>query len=122
MKRTLATAAIGLLAFALTACAGRPTGNLVVVSATAPGTSTVNMLVATTRADVAQPEGVLFSGERGHGLSFADIGISIPPDSVRKIGEVEWPQSQPGNPARDFVTVRVDRLDLKRRRVQRPPP
>jgi esterase/lipase superfamily enzyme len=113
MHKTLASALVGLLALALIGCAGRPSGNLVVVSATAPGTSTVNMLVATTRADVAQPAGVLFNGERGRGLAFADIGISIPPDSVRKIGEVEWPRSSPGDPAHDFVTVRVDRLDLK---------
>jgi esterase/lipase superfamily enzyme len=102
-----------LLAFALSGCAGRPSGNLVVVSASAPGASTVDMLVATTRAGVSEPPGVLFSGERAPGLAFADIAVSIPPDSVRKIGEVQWPSTPPGDPARDFVTVRADRLDLK---------
>jgi esterase/lipase superfamily enzyme len=71
------------------------------------------MLVATTRAEVSEPVGVMFSGERAHGLAFADIAVSIPPDSVRKIGDVQWPYSPPGDPARDFVTVRADRLDLK---------
>ncbi len=55
----------------------------------------------------------MFSGERAPGLAFADIAVSIPPDSVRKIGEVQWPSTPPGDPARDFVTVRADRLDLK---------
>jgi esterase/lipase superfamily enzyme len=103
--------AAALVALALIGCAGRPSGNLVVVSATAPGTSTVDMLVTTTRANVADPAGVMFSGERGLGLAFADIAISIPPDSVRKIGDVQWPSRPPGDPAHDFVTVRADRLD-----------
>src|SRR5271165_2531847 len=106
-------AAAALLALGLSGCAGRPTGNLVVVSASAPGASIVDMFVATTRADVSDPPGVMFNGERAPGLAFADIAVSIPPDSVRKIGEVEWPSTPPGDPARDFVTVRADRLDLK---------
>ena len=56
------------------------------------------MLVATTRAPVIEP-GVMFGGERGIGLHFADIAVSIPPDSARKIGEVQWPCSPPGDPA-----------------------
>jgi len=106
-------AAAALLALGLSGCAGRPSGNLVVVSASAPGASTVDMLVATTRADVSDPPGVMFNGERAPGLAFADIAVSIPPDAVRKIGEVQWPSTPPGDPARDFVTVRADRLDLK---------
>ncbi len=106
-------AAAALVALGLSGCAGRPSGNLVVVSASAPGASIVDMLVATTRADVSEPPGVMFGGERAPGLAFADIAVSIPPDSVRKIGEVQWPSTPPGDPARDFVTVRADRLDLK---------
>ncbi len=113
MKLIRAIAA-GVLMFALVGCAGRPTGNLVVVSAPAPpGASTVDMLVATTRAEVAEPAGVMFGGERGRGLAFADIAVSIPPDAVRKIGDVQWPSHQPGDPAHDFVTVRADELDLQ---------
>jgi esterase/lipase superfamily enzyme len=70
------------------------------------------MLVATTRAPVDAPQGVMFGGERGRGLRFADISISIPPDATRKLGDVQWPASQPGDPARDFVTLRADRLEL----------
>lgn len=101
-----------IFVLALAACAGRPEGNLVAVSATAPGTSTVEMLVATTRASTSEP-GVMFNGERAHGLAYADIAVSIPPDSVRKVGEVEWPTTAPGDPARDFVTLRAERLDLQ---------
>ena len=54
----------------------------------------------------------MFSGERGRGLAFADIVVSIPPDAARKVGEVQWPASVPGDPAHDFVTLRADRLDL----------
>jgi esterase/lipase superfamily enzyme len=112
-SKSFAAAAVATLAMVLVGCAGRPTGNLVVVSERAPGTSTVEMLVATTRTNVAQPAGVMFSGERSQTLGFADIAVSIPPDSVRKVGEVQWPSHQPGDPAHDFVTIRADRLDLK---------
>ena len=106
--------AAGFLMLALAGCAGRPSGNLVVVLAPQPpGASTVDMLVATTRAEVAEPAGVMFGGERGRGLAFADIAVSIPPDAVRKIGDVQWPSHPPGDPAHDFVTVRADELDLK---------
>ncbi len=70
------------------------------------------MLVATTRAAVSEPPGVIFGRARGRGLDFADIIVSIPPDSARKAGEVQWPSSPPRDPERDFVTLRADRLDL----------
>jgi esterase/lipase superfamily enzyme len=97
----------------LGACAGRPSGNLVTVAARAPDASSVEMLVATTRSDEGVPPAVMFNGERAIGLRFADVAVSIPPDAVRQIGEVQWPASIPGDPARDFVTLRADRLDLK---------
>jgi esterase/lipase superfamily enzyme len=113
MKKSLAIAAAFSAALGLCACAGRPSGNLVAVSASAPGASTVDMMVATTRQGVAEPPGVMFNGERANDEAFADIVVSVPPDSVRKIGEVQWPSSAPGDPAHDFVTLRADRLDLK---------
>ena len=113
MSKVFVRAAAAILVFALIGCAGRPSGNLIAVSASAPGASAVDMLVATTRSDDAVPPGVMFGGERAHGLAFADIAVSIPPDAVRKIGEVQWPSTIPGDPAHDFVTLRADRLDLK---------
>ncbi len=99
------------LAVLATGCSSRPFGTLI-VGTTAPGTSRVDMLVATTRAPVVEPVGVMFGGARGRGLDFADIVVSLPPDSTRKPGDVEWPRSPPGDPLHDFVTLRADRLDL----------
>jgi esterase/lipase superfamily enzyme len=59
------------------------------------------MLVATTRARTTPAE--MFSGDRGPGLDFADIVVSIPP--VHRPGEVEYPRQIPGDPATDFVTL-----------------
>jgi len=69
------------------------------------------MLVATTRRGVADP-GRMFSGERDDALNYADIKVSIPPDSIRQIGDVQWP-SGPGDPAREFVALKADRLGEK---------
>ena len=112
LNKVFASAAAFAL-FALGGCAGRPSGNLIPVSASAPGARSVDMLVATTRAEDLAPAGIMFSGERGRGLAFADIVVSIPPDAARKVGEVQWPSSAPGDPAHDFVTLRADRLDLR---------
>ena len=92
-------------------CAGDVKGVLAPVASTVPGTSKVTMLVATTRA--ADPDaGVLFSGERGK-PAYVEMTISLPPDSRRKVGEVQWPSRLPGNPETDFVTLKVDKLDAK---------
>jgi esterase/lipase superfamily enzyme len=60
------------------------------------------MLVATTRARTMPAE--MFSGDRGEGLDFADIVVSIPP--VHQPGKVESPHQIPGDSATDFVTLR----------------
>lgn len=90
---------------ALAACAARPHGVLVATHQRPPGASLVDMMVATTRAPDNSEPGVMFSGERGAALSFADITVSIPPDGHRKVGEVQWPQSDAPDPMREFTTV-----------------
>ncbi|SHH06204.1 Esterase/lipase superfamily enzyme [Kaistia soli DSM 19436] len=95
----------------LGSCAGRPEGVLLPVTMSAPGTTTVDMAVATTRSR-AENRAVLFTGERGTQLDFANIVVSIPPDSVRKVGDVQWPKRIPGNPATDFVTVKAEDMSL----------
>jgi esterase/lipase superfamily enzyme len=55
----------------------------------------------------------MFNGERAADVSYAAVTVSIPPDSSRKIGEVQWPATLPGDPRRDFVTVSADYLDRK---------
>jgi esterase/lipase superfamily enzyme len=102
---------LGLVfALGLASCDSTPENLLLPVSGTAPGASAVDMLVATTRRWAADP-GDLYSGERGGALTFANVVVSIPPDSVRAAGDVQWPSRPLGNPATDFVTAKVSRLD-----------
>jgi len=107
--------ALGLAALAA-GCSSRPYGNLV-VGAGAPDAGTVDMLVATTRAAVSEPPGVIFGGARGSGLDFAGSLFRSQADSVRTPGDVQWPSSPPGDPERSFVTLRVDRVDLAQARA-----
>jgi esterase/lipase superfamily enzyme len=96
-----------LVGMMMQGCAGRPLGVLLpVTSADVPGTTKVDMLVATTRAPSQDP-GILFSGERADGLSMTDIKVSIPPDTQRQIGQVQWPKKLPANPAHEFATLSV---------------
>jgi esterase/lipase superfamily enzyme len=99
---------IAVAVFGLAGCAATR-GFLEPVAATAPGTSKIEMLVATTRMRTTPAE--MFSGFRGPALDFADIVVSLPPDSVRQIGEVQLPRQIPGDPATDFVTLKADYND-----------
>lgn len=107
-KRARQLSVILTLISALGACAS-VRGVLVPVRETVAGASKVDMLVATTRkrADPAE----MFSGDRGHAPGFANITVSIPPANARQIGEVQWPQRVPGNPATEFVTLKADVID-----------
>lgn len=67
------------------------------------------MLVATTRQSVTDP-GVLFSGERGNAIGLTNIVVSVPADKNRNIGEIQWPRRFPGDPAKDFVTLKAEKL------------
>lgn len=76
------------------------------VAAIAPGATRVPILVATTRAPDKNP-GLLYSGERGSAVDLNELVVSIPPDSNRKIGEVQWPKRLPPDPSKDFATLSV---------------
>ena len=111
MSRSVQALGLLLAASLLAGCAERPRGTLLAsAEAVAPGTSRVDMLVATTRSADGTMPGELFSGERGRKLAFADIAISIPPDSARVIGEVQLPGTTP-DPRREFVALSAERLD-----------
>src|SRR3569833_1539503 len=99
-----------LCAALLQGCASDRAGVLVPVAGSVPGTHVVDLLVATTRAPTSLEQD-LYTGERAREPSFARIGVSIPPDGSRTIGEVQWPSRVPGNPATDFVTTHAERLD-----------
>jgi esterase/lipase superfamily enzyme len=100
------------LAFTCGACSSRPEkGVLTPVSGTAEGVSRVPLLIATTRERSATDPGEMFGSGRAKDVSYAAITVSIPPDASRKIGDVQWPTSLPGDPSRNFVTVSADYLD-----------
>ena len=82
----------------------------------APGASTVDMMVVTTRKSSLAP-GVLYSGERAAKISLTDIRISIPPDAVRQVGDVQWPRKLPPNPATDFATVSAREVSREQART-----
>ncbi len=111
LRRIVQPCLAGVLALGLAGCAGDVRGVLLPVTKAAPDASRVTMLVATTRA--ADPDaGLLFSGERGT-PTFAEITVSVPNEARRKVGEVQWPKSLPGDPETDFVTLKVEKLDQK---------
>jgi esterase/lipase superfamily enzyme len=97
-------------------CSGPPPqGVLLPVDKSAEGTTRVQVLAATTRQRSADNAGEMFNGERAATVSYASITVSIPPDSVRKIGTVQRPASPPGDPSREFVTTSasyIERQDL----------
>ncbi|WP_050577519.1 alpha/beta hydrolase [Sinorhizobium arboris] len=100
---------VALSVAALSACAGRPTGVLEPVAAN-PSAAQVEMLVTTTRSRAEEP-GEMFSGERAQSPTFAEITVSIPPDTARKAGEVAWPRKLPPNAGTDFATVKAAEVD-----------
>ena len=90
-----------VMAAALCAC-GRAEGVLLPVSDPPVGGQKVDMLVATTRAPSEKP-GVVFTGERGDMLAYANVVVSIPPE--REVGSIQWPRQGPGDPAREFAVT-----------------
>lgn len=114
-RARLATSAMraGALALMLATagCGGTPDNLMIAAGDIAIPGRRVDLLVATTRSSDGATEGQMFTGERGRGLSFADITISIPPDANRKIGEVQLPDVAPGDPAKSFVTLKAERVD-----------
>ena len=93
----------------LAACGGRPIGVMQPEAVNAPGTSKVDLLVATTRAPADDPA-VLFSGERGTGLALSAVTVSIPPEANRTVGQVQWPKKLPADPLKSFTTVSVQSM------------
>jgi len=94
----------------LAGCGSRSNGGLTPVAGTVPGASKVDLFIATTRQPSEVP-GQMFTGERDQRINYAEVTISIPPDSARKIGDVQMASSDVGNPATDFVALRAEKLD-----------
>ena len=64
----------------LAGCAGRATGLMVpVLVEGVPGVTVIPVLVATTRRN-STDDATLFTGDRSRQISYAEIGVSVPPD------------------------------------------
>jgi esterase/lipase superfamily enzyme len=99
MRGVARTLALLLVLAGVLSCAARSGGYLVPVAGD-PNGSSVDLLAVTTRAQ-SKEAGVGFSGDRGNGVSYASVVVSLPPG--RKPGTVQWPTSSPGNPRTDFT-------------------
>lgn len=117
--------AVGLC-LTLTACAGRPDeGALAISTLAAPDATPHEILIVTTRERDDRAD-TYFNGERGEGTDYAKATISVPGKHAE--GSIEWPDTFPGDPTRDFVTRAASyvpdraamRADLNRRLMEKP--
>ncbi len=109
VQRTISIMLVAtLIGSGLSGCAGRATGIMQPVPEPVDPANVVSLLVATTRSSTAD-ESIMFTGGRNLKTGYADIGISIP--KSHQAGEVEWPSSQKGDPATEFVTTRAKTID-----------
>lgn len=90
----------------LAGCAGHAEGVMAPQARCAAPANCIDMIVVTNRLR-DHNRAKLYNGERAPGVELTEIEISIPPKGARKIGEINWPQQLPGNPATDFVTTNV---------------
>lgn len=102
---TLAALLLLVVAPMLAGCGGRPDHVLEPTTLTAPGTSSVDMLVVTTRAATGDP-GEPYGGDRGAHAALNAITVSIPPEAVRTVGEIQWPTRLPADPATSFAVLK----------------
>jgi esterase/lipase superfamily enzyme len=110
-KRLQVLAAV-MLGSLCCSCASRPLqGVLIPAAESAEGVSRVPILIATTRQQSTSDPGEMFNAEPASAISYARLDVSIPPDDSRKIGDIQWPASPPGDPHRDFVTVSAEYVD-----------
>lgn len=96
----------------LAGCSPRPPAEVLVPAARAPlFTPKARILVATTRDHSRTGDPDAFTSERSEMLNYADLTVSIP--THHKVGEIEWPDQTPPDPAYHFITV--DRTSIDRR-------
>lgn len=96
-----------LVALLLAGCAAR--GQITVDPAARSVGDVVPILVATSRAP--STDGTVFGPHRSPALSFAWLGVSVPPD--RALGTITFPGTGPDaspNPRTDFLTIDADAL------------
>jgi esterase/lipase superfamily enzyme len=102
--QTLFVCSLLLITLAISGCASRPGSEVLQPVANVPShTSKVRLLVATTRERGSPEDPDAFTAERSQHLNFAALSVSIPTHHV--VGEIEWPDKNPPDPARHFVTT-----------------
>src|SRR5215510_10660290 len=89
------------VAFMLVGCATRPGPDVLVPVATAPGTKSSAIYVATSRKRDTPSQNV-FTAEPANTLNFAKFTIAIPPS--HQPGNIEWPEGAP-DPRVSFATT-----------------
>lgn len=92
-----------LLLCALSGCGGHAKNVLIPVADSAPNSTKVDMLVATTRSR-STIQGEMFTGERALAPAFADITVSIPLQTSARSAKspAEEASFQPGNRLRNL--------------------
>ncbi|MDA9412295.1 MULTISPECIES: alpha/beta hydrolase [unclassified Bradyrhizobium] len=109
---SLHVAAVVLTMLACASCTMRPLQGVLVPSSEAvEASSQIPVLIGTTRARSSGDPGEMFSREPSTEMAFAQVTVSIPPDGSRKVGEIQWPLSPPGDPRKEFVTASAGYLD-----------
>src|SRR5438270_242383 len=99
--RVAAAAILGVAVLMCGGCSSRPSEGLLTPVAASAGGSRVTVLAATNRRRSSADPGEMFNGERGEDTSYASITVAIPPDDARKVGQVQYPGSLPGDPQHD---------------------
>jgi len=110
MRWIVAALLAALAPLVLAGCSARPPAALLKPAERAPQfTPKARMLVATTRDHMRHGDTDAFGAERSEMLNFSDVTVSIP--THHKVGEIEWPNQTPPDPAYHFITTARSSLD-----------
>ncbi len=108
-SRSFRIAVLVAAAVALGGCSGAASRDLIATSAINAPASAISgshgIFVATTRAHAKRPAQV-FDGDRGSGLSFAKVDVTVP--AAHEVGQLERPSGGGKvNPAKHFAATHV---------------
>jgi esterase/lipase superfamily enzyme len=103
-------ALIAVLTLMVAGCATRPGSEVLVPIAGPPAfTKKVQLLVATTRERGSPEDPDAFTAKRAKSLNYSALTISIPTE--HETGKIEWPDTDPPDPRRHFITTDRSFLD-----------
>jgi esterase/lipase superfamily enzyme len=103
IRRVVEFLCVTLVACGLSACAPRPTADILTPVVQPPSyTNKVRLLVATTRDHDPNNEDS-FTAERSKTLNYAALTVSIP--KKHKVGQIEWPDQPTPDPSLHFLTT-----------------